>query len=691
MDRRSKQTPTAKRGAQRLAFFRLAWPAPAALGILTALVYARSLAVPIYDLDDNTYYFGDARVANLTLGSLWHILTKPFFENFHPLTTLTFAFDRAVWGTWVPGFHVTQLVFYVGGVLGLYFLFARILGWRPGAFLAAALYATHAVHVESVAWLASRKDVVCLFFYAMALLAYVRHAGTREARGTAYIVSIAMAAGAMLSKGYALCLPGVLFAYDLCFAARITRRHILEKIPFFAIAVVVGLLTVFAQDKDSALIQSTITGEGRAALLAKVLALYIGRALLPIRLSAFYTVADGPAGPAAALGVFLALVLVAGFFLLRRRIPPAAFGIALFLLPLGTVMNLFFTLRIWMTDRYLLFPTVGSCLALVALAAPLYQKRQGVTRTLRLVRFRRGLAVIAVLAIGLYSGLTIARVDVWTSRVRLWSDVVRKELHLGGMGPVTSGELRGVTNLHSVPSGPIVSLARAYDFEGKHAESRRIDELMGVVARGGYKDEEGDVAVARQAIEAGRPEEALRRLKPIAEGGSWWAPVATLWISVAESRMGDADSSRQTLRRAIELYRKSGQVAADGLISVGDMEFSRGDFPKAAEWYRRAEQELPHDAKVIFRLGRAREEGGAPGEALKLYKEIVDANLPILRETLFSILDVHYQMGVAAQKLGLAQEAREHFEEALRHSPEQAMREDILSRIATLHRANGSH
>ncbi len=102
----------------------------------------------------------------------------------------------------------------------------------------------------------------------------------------------------------------------------------------------------------------------------------MGHAILPIRLSAFYTVGGEPVEDSIAfLGALLAVGLVAGFFLLRRRLPLVSFGIALFLLPLATVMNFFFTLRIWMTDRYLLFPTIGTSLALVALAAPLARQR----------------------------------------------------------------------------------------------------------------------------------------------------------------------------------------------------------------------------------------------------------------------------------------------------------------------------
>ena len=178
---------------------RPAWIEPLLLGLFTALLWARSLAVPIHEWDDSVYLFRDARLDHLTWDNLRRILTEPFYANFHPLTTLTYAFDRAVWGTWVPGFHITQLVFYVGGVLGLYVLFARLLRSRPAALAGAAIYAAHTIHVESVAWLASRKDVVCLFFYAPALFAYIRYRDETERRGSWYVASLLLATAATAS------------------------------------------------------------------------------------------------------------------------------------------------------------------------------------------------------------------------------------------------------------------------------------------------------------------------------------------------------------------------------------------------------------------------------------------------------------------------------------------------------------
>jgi tetratricopeptide (TPR) repeat protein len=653
-----------------------------ALVLFTALLYARSLGVPIQEWDDNIYLFRDARLDHLTWENLRRILTQPFFANFHPVTTLTFAFDRAFWGTSVPGFHVTHLAFYGGGVLGLYFLFARVLGSRPAALAAAAIYAAHTIHVESVAWLASRKDVVCLFFYAPALLAYIRYADEPKGRWLAYGSSLALAAAAMLSKGYAVILPAALFAYDVCFAGRITRRNLADKIPFLIVAGAVVLLTIHAQDRDSALTQSTIVGIKRVALLAKVFALYLGRTLLPIDLSAFYTIAREPVGSMGLLGLLLALALVAGFFYLRRRVPAAAFGIALYLLPLATVMNVFFTLRIWMADRYLFFPTIGSSLALVSLAMALYRRQPGPSRAARARPLRRALEALALLTVALYSALTLARIELWSNRVRLWSDAVRKELHLGGSGPVTANDLGRVTNIRSASSSPIVSLARAYEVAGNEVEAQRISGLLsGASGRG---DLESEMTLARQDLDAGRPDEAVRRLQPIARGGSWLSPLATMWIGVAEDRMGQPEASRQTIRRGIELYRKAGQPATDGLLSVAAMEFNRGNYVQAASWYGLAVQESPREARPTFYLARSLEEGGKLPEALELYKRIASGERRIMAESRLTIFDVYVHMGIVAEKLGRPEEAITYYEEALRHSPDNPKREELLAGIAKL-------
>ncbi len=648
--------------------------------LLTAAVYARSLRVPILDWDDYVYYFRDARLDRLSAENLWRIMTQSFFANFHPITTLTFALDRSVWGTWVPGYHITHLAFYIGGVVALYFLFARLLGSRAAAFAAAALYSVHTIHVESVAWLASRKDVVCLFFYALSLLTYVRYAGRSKGVMGSYALSLVFAAAAMLSKGYAVILPAVMLAYDYCFTGRLTRRQILDKIPFLALCAAAILLTVHAQDRDTALIQSTITGGRRVGLLAKIFALYIRKTLLPTDLSAFYVVAGKPVeGYLVLFGGLAAIGCVAGFIFWRRSLPAAAFGIALFLLPLGTVMNFIYTLRIWMADRYLFFPTIGICLTGVALAASWGAPAQlrSNARTARVA-----LPVLAALLICFYSVLTVQRIGVWTSPLTLWSDVLRKDLGLPGSGPITAGDLRGAADLRAAPSVAVMSLVRAYESAGNGDEAQRINDLLGRAAIGGV--EEREMAAARDDLEAGRYDESIRRLTPISEGGTWLAPQATIWIGVAQNRKGDVEASRQTINRAVGLYRKSGQPATDAYVGIGAMEFNKGNFAKAAEWYRLAHQESPREAKAAFYLARSLEETGRTAEAMQLYKRIASGELPILAGSQFTILDVYSQMEVIAEREGRTQDAIGYLEEILRRAPNHPRRDVILARIASL-------
>ena len=681
---REPKVRTAIAGPPRSSgLFKRPWVAPALLVLLTVLAYARSFSVPIHDADDYFYYFRDARLDQLTGESLWRILTQPFFANFHPVTTLTYAFDRAVWGTWVPGFHVTQLLFYLGGVLGIYLLFERILQWRAGAFAAAALYAAHAVHVESVAWLASRKDVVCLFFYAFAMVAYVRYAERPGAAWGAYALSVLLAGVAMLSKGYAVILPAVFLAHDFCFSGRISRRALLDKIPYAALAAAVTLLTVNAQDKDSALVQVSLSAGERAWRLLEVFARYVFHTVLPLRLSALYPYGLTPAVDSiAAIGLLLAIALPFAFFAVRRRNPAAAFGLALFVLPLATVMNSVFTLRIWMTDRYLLFPTIGSTLAIVALAAPLFRRRPDPAGETRLRPIRTTLAAAAVLAIGLYTALTVARIGVWTSGVRLWSDVLRRQLDLSGTGPLTVAEIERAPVRRLVDSSPVVSLMRAYESEGNREESARIAEFLN---RGAGGDEaSGEMLLARGDLEAGRWADAAGRLRPIAEGTSWSASQALVWLSVAEERLGNVDAARQTLERGMARYRETGQPPTDALLDVGIIEFGKGNFPKAVELFRTAHESSPEEAKAAFFLGRALEESGSLEESLALYGRIAREELRILPQSTFTLADVYLEMAVVEERLGRREEALGHFEEVLRRAPAHPKRDAVRAKIAAL-------
>ena len=291
---------------------------------------------------------------------------------------------------------------------------------------------------------------------------------------------------------------------------------------------------------------------------------------------------------------------------------------------------------------------------------------------------------MAALGITLYSVLTLARVAVWTEPIHFWSDILRKALHLAGSGPVTAAELGRVTDFRSVPTTPLVSLVRAYESEGRNEEADRISALLDRGVGGGH--EESQLALARQDIDARRWEEAVRRLRPIAEGRSLLAPQAMIWMGVAESGRGNQEASRQWVDRAVEYFRKTGQPATDAYFSLGAAEFNKGSYAAAVEWYRLAQRESPREARVAFFLGRALEESGNLTEAMALYRRIADGELTVLAGGQVTVADATLQMAVTAEKLGRPQEAVGYLEETLRRAPNHPQREAILAAMETLRR-----
>ena len=658
------------------------WRAASLLTAFTWVLWGRTLGFALHYWDDSVYIFEDPRLYGLTLSHLREILTKPFFANYHPVTTLTYLFDRSVWGQWIPGYHLTQLVFYAACVILVYELFRRVLGDRFWGLTGAALFSAHALHVEPIAWLACRKDVVCLVFYVAALLAYQRYAELRESSSKAgrawpfrqYLFVIFLTCLALGSKGYAAVLPFVFLAYDLCFFTRFGWRQVLDKLPLLGLAAGLALLTVGAQEGSSALLKDMsvlggLTVYGRIEVLFKIFALYAGRSLAPLALNAQYLVSSQGWYPqwVALLGLMLSGALVSGFVFFRKRSPAAAFSFALFCLPLATTMNTFFTLRIWMTDRYLFLPTLGSCLLLAWAGKTLQDKWTD--------RKQAGRAAAgAVIMLALYSGLTLARMNVWSSLVLLRSDSLRKNApFLGGSGPVSADEFLGKARGRPLAL-PILDmleeLAVAYDREGRPGEARPFREILRQVGRGG-------INVSSKAIEEGRPQDAVGPLTALVEKGEWEAAAAAKSLGDVYGKMNEPEKARQWYQKSFGLYKKQGLSGGPPLVGEMALEFSLRNFTRALEVLRLLQKEAPGDPRGLFFEGRVLEETGRADLAYRKYELVEKMPDPAFRDTQLSPADVQRQMGITAQKLGDTGEMRKHFSECLRLNPADPNREAI--------------
>ncbi|MCE0524152.1 MAG: tetratricopeptide repeat protein [Methylacidiphilales bacterium] len=231
------------------------------LVVSLAIVYAQVYSFDFFADDDPLYVTQNPDVkSGLSWHGLWWDLTSERAGNWQPLAWLSFQADDQLWGLVAGPFHLTSLFFHVANSVLLFLVFQRMTGAVGRSAVVAGLFALHPIHVESVAWIAERKDVLSGFFWILALGAYTRFAANPTVRR--YLVVGVLVVLAFLSKAMSVTLPLVMLLLDFWPLARTPwnqsgagsarcvswRRLILEKLPFLALAVIPSVLIFQAQN-----------------------------------------------------------------------------------------------------------------------------------------------------------------------------------------------------------------------------------------------------------------------------------------------------------------------------------------------------------------------------------------------------------------------------------------------------------
>ena len=300
-----------------------------------------------YIWDDDEYVTDNTNLRDLEgLKRTW--FTPSSIPQYYPLTHTTFWIEYHLWELDPMGYHVVNVLLHVASALLLWLLLSRL--GVPGAFLAAAVFALHPVHVESVAWITERKNVLSGLFYLAAFLAYLRFAGvgTGGTGGTPgdtienpeahrnwryYAFALVLFVSALLSKTVTSTLPAAILLVIWWKRPRLKRRDIMPLVPFFAIGMTMGLLTAWmekfhvgamGQEWDFSIID-------RVLIAGRVMWFYAGKLFFPYPLTFIYerwTIDSGVwwqyLFPLAAAGV------VAALWLLRHRIGKGALVAVLF-------------------------------------------------------------------------------------------------------------------------------------------------------------------------------------------------------------------------------------------------------------------------------------------------------------------------------------------------------------------------
>jgi protein O-mannosyl-transferase len=416
------------------------------LGTLAVYYPAMHHGFTLYD--DTDYVTQNPTVENgLTWAGLKWAFTTIHASNWHPLTWLSHMADCQFFGLDAGMHHFVNVLFHTANAVLLFLLLLRLTGslW-PSAFVA-ALFAWHPMHVESVAWVSERKDVLSTFFGLLSLLFYVRYtkvkSGKRKAESRnqeakrnrffpfsilhppsspAYYLSLGCFALALMAKAMVVTLPFILLLLDYWPLARTSKSGarnwglVLEKIPFFAFTVASCVITYWAQHTGGAVASlQMVSLHYRLFNIPLAYTGYLLKLFCPSHLAIIYPMLEMTSSlPAAAATVVLILITAAVWFA-RKCAPYGLMGWLWFVGTLVPVIGLVQVGGAAMADRYSYFPSIGIFLA-VTLGVLDAAERFRVPKAV--------LATFAVLILGACLALTHRQVGYWRDDVALFSHAV---------------------------------------------------------------------------------------------------------------------------------------------------------------------------------------------------------------------------------------------------------------------------
>lgn len=341
------------------------------LALATLVVYLPVTRHDFLNYDDDDYVTSNRVVQQgLTLHGVGWAFTTFHAANWHPLTWISHMADCEFFGLNAGAHHFVNALFHAANTALLFGLLWRLTGKiRPAAFVA-ALFAWHPLHVESVAWVAERKDVLSTFFALLALLSYVKF--VKEKRRRSLWLALVFFALGLLAKPMLVTLPFVMLLLDFWPLERIPnfkseipklKLLVLEKIPFFLLTIASCVVTFIAQRAGHAVVSlETLPLPYRLENAAVAVMRYLLKMVWPANLAVLYPPAPISNATLALAIIMLGLISVAAW-LARRRQPCWLFGWCWFLGTLVPVIGLVQVGGAIMADRYTYIPSIGIFIA----------------------------------------------------------------------------------------------------------------------------------------------------------------------------------------------------------------------------------------------------------------------------------------------------------------------------------------
>ena len=628
------------------------WPA-AAVAVAAILLYLPALGHQFLNYDDDLYLTRNPHLRlGLSRAGLAWAFTTDHGANWFPLTWLSWLLDYRIWGLDPRGFHLTNLLLHAASAALLYLVLARLTGAVGRSAFVAGVFALHPVHVEPVAWAATRKDVLSGLFWMLTLWAYVRYAEQRSWRR--YLPVAAFLALGLMAKPMLVTLPFVLLLLDYW---PLRRRALLEKLPLFALSAASSIVTYRVQSAAGAVQGGDVYPLSIRALNALLSYLtYLRQAFWPSDLAVFYPHPGADLPRAAALGAGLLIAAVTAVAVAtRRRHPYLLVGWLWFLGTLVPVIGLVQLGTQSHADRYLYLPLIGLSMAVA-----------WTVHDLGAARWPRAPPALGAAALAALALVSVRQLAYWRDSAVLFAralQVTRENavghlnlgLELADRREYAEAErhLEEAIRIHPASAPAHGVLAEVLAREGRRAEAverfrtaLRLDPTLSRVHNG----------FGRALLEGGAVEEAALHFREALRLDPGYAEAHSN-LGVALLRGGSFAEAVEHLREATALDPASGEAHNNWGVAL----MNRGEMDEAVRHFERA-AELDADADGNWALALARR--GDFGGASERYRRALARHA--------DDTELRKALGMALAHSGRMEEARAEFEAAARLRPTDA-------------------
>jgi Flp pilus assembly protein TadD len=568
------------------------------LVVAVFLVFGQTVWHDFVNYDDEEYFSSNPHVLTGLNGSnlAWAFQTG-YAGNWHPLTWLSLMLDAQLFGHGAAGPHLTNVLLHAANTVLLFLLLRQLTGAHWRSAWVAVLFALHPLHVESVAWVSERKDVLCGLFFMLTLLAYTRFSQIvtnekwRLARGGPafpspvtrhaslfYGLALLFFALGLMSKPMLVTLPFVLLLLDwwplnrfelstLNAQRQTILRLVLEKLPFLLLGVASAMVTVFVQREEVVAI-GKLSVLSRAGNVAVSYVTYLEQMFYPMRLAVFYPYSMNETliwGIAPAL-VFLAGISV-GVFVLRRRSPYLLAGWLWYLGMLVPVIGFVQVGGQAHADRYTYLPLIGAFIMLTWAAADMFSYWRYP---------RQALGVAAFIVMAALMACASIQTSYWRNSESLWTHTLA----------CTSDNYVAHNDLASV----LAMQGRVAEATGHYQTALEINPHY-AEAHNGF-----GILLAEQ----GQSAEAIQHFQRALEIKPDFA--------AAHNSLGNALADQGRFADAIEHYKRTIEIRpdyAEAHFNWGNVLAIQGRYAEAIKHFQLALQIKPDDVKAQNSLNAA--------------------------------------------------------------------------------------